>query len=161
MRKIDHHHCSGVPCDICGPDHRDAEIARLKDRANEALAACERKDREIARLKHTNEALEHVLRQYEKRHGLDGLIKGHIEAATIDQRHEIGMMLSDLARHKRALAAGPAALRAMAGSYDRKVINGVVAGYHSRESGIIRSADLINAALHVEAAQKRAMEEGK
>ena len=63
-------------------------------------------------------------------------------------------------RWRAALAAGPAALRAMAESYDRKVIDGKVVGYHSREAGIIRSADLINAALHVEAAQLRAMEEG-
>lgn len=32
MKKHDHHHCSGpgAQCDICGPDPRDAEIARLK-----------------------------------------------------------------------------------------------------------------------------------
>jgi len=66
---------------------------------------------------------------------------------------------ADLARHQRALAAGPAALRQMAENYDRKVIDGKVVGYHSREAGIIRSADLINAALHVEAAQKKAMGE--
>ena len=62
MRKIDHHHCSGVPCDICGPDPRDAEIARLK---------------------------------------------AELEAERFDTR----ILHRDLAAHKRALAAGPAALR--------------------------------------------------
>ncbi len=81
------------------------------------------------------------------------------------ERATIAALKADLARHKRALAAGPAALRAMAADYDRKVLAsgpGGVGGekWREREDGIIRSADLINAALHVESAQIRAMEEG-
>lgn len=58
--------------------------------------------------------------------------------------------------HKRALAAGPAALRKMAADYERKAV--LVVG-QSHEAGIIRSADLINAAMHVEDAQEAAMKE--
>ena len=72
---------------------------------------------------------------------------------------EIAALKAEVAKRDRALAAGPAALRMMAEDYDRKVILGTVAGYHQREAGIIRSADLINAALHVEAAQEAAMKD--
>jgi len=70
-------------------------------------------------------------------------------------------MEADLARHQRALAAGPARLREMAADYDRMGLSALQVAYQRSPAAVIRSADLINAALHVEAAQRRAMEEDK
>ncbi len=64
-----------------------------------------------------------------------------------------------IAKLKKALEAGPARLREMADDYDRKLLLHDFSKARSSEmAALIRSADLINAALHVEAAQEKAME---
>ena len=106
MRKIDHHHCSGVPCDICGPDPRDAEIARLKAEVERLTSDgyIPMIQAEVNRQERVITALESALRQHEERYGVDGLIKSHIEAATIDHRHETGKLLAEIAALKAEVA---------------------------------------------------------
>lgn len=63
-----------------------------------------------------------------------------------------------IAKLKRALEAGVARLREMAADYDRMGLSEYQAAPQRNTASIIRSADLINAALHVEAAQQKALE---
>lgn len=87
----------------------DDEKTRVRERDvayNLGVQSC---DAEIAALKRGNAALNAALREYEERHGVEKLIDNHIQAET-------DVLRSEVAKRDRALAAGPAALRAKWGS---------------------------------------------
>lgn len=63
-----------------------------------------------------------------------------------------------IARLLLALEAGPARLREMAADYDRVGLSALQIASQRSPAAVIRSADLINAALHVEAAQQKVLE---
>ena len=67
---------------------------------------------------------------------------------------------ADLAAHKRALAAGPAALRVMSRDYEDNVVANTLLVPDARERGLRRCSDLISDARIVEAAQEVAMKGG-
>lgn len=103
------------------PDPRDAEIARLKAEVERHLrctssypekqAACARKDDEIARLKaEVSEARRHAVGVMAA--GFNRALDDAGAPAAESPGLRIYAMRAEIARLKRALAAGPAALRA-------------------------------------------------
>ena len=82
----------------------------------------------------------------------------HLNKLVINLRETRQQDAAKIAKLQQALEAGPARLREMAADYDPMGLSALQITYQRSQAAIIRSADLINAALHVEAAQKKVLE---